>query len=82
MPQEHVFTTLGLNQVQVWHILQQACGRVSNTIQKCHSSIFKAKEDKVGFFKTLEEIIGKFTWDQVIIDSQLTFVLRTHVYHP
>ena len=29
--------------------------------QKCHSSTFKAKEDKVGFFKTLEEIVDKFT---------------------
>ena len=50
--------------------------------QKCHSSIFKAKEDKVGFFKTLEEIVDKFTWDQVIIDPQLNFAPRTRVYHP
>ena len=50
--------------------------------QKCHSSTFKAKEDKVGFFKTLEEIVDKFTWDQVIIDPQLNFAPRTCVYHP
>ena len=50
--------------------------------QKCHSSIFKAKEDKVGFFKTLEEIVDKFTWDQVIIHPQLNFAPRTCVYHP
>ena len=29
--------------------------------QKCHLATFKAKEDKVGFFKTLEEIVDKFT---------------------
>ena len=50
--------------------------------QKCHSSTFKAKEDKVGFFKTLEEIVDKFTWDQVIINSQLNFAPKTRVYHP
>ena len=49
--------------------------------QKYHSSTFKAKEDKVGFFKTLEEIVDKFTWDQVIIDPQLNFAPRTRVYH-
>ena len=50
--------------------------------QKCHSSTFKAKEDKVRFFKTLEEIVDKFTWDQVIIHPQLNFAPRTCVYHP
>ena len=50
--------------------------------QKFHSSTFKAKEDKVGFFKTHEEIVDKFTWDQVIIDPHLNFTPRTHVYHP
>ena len=43
---------------------------------------FKAKEDKIRFSKTLEEIIYKFTWDLVIIDYWLNFVLRTRVYHP
>ena len=50
--------------------------------QKCHSSTFKAKEDKDGFFKTLEEIVDKFTWEQVIIDPQLNFAPRTRGYHP
>ena len=50
--------------------------------QKYHSSTFKFKEDKVGFFKTLDKIINKFTWDQVIIDRQLNFAPRTRVYHP
>ena len=50
--------------------------------QKCHSFTFKAKEDKVGFFKTLEELVYKFTWDQVIIDPQLNFAPRTCVYYP
>ena len=45
--------------------------------QKCHSSTFKPKEDKIGFFKTLEEIVDKFTSDQVIINPQLNFVPRT-----
>ena len=49
--------------------------------QKCHSSTLKDEEDKIGFFKTLEEIVDKFTWDQVIIDHQLNFAQRTHVYH-
>ena len=50
--------------------------------QKCHSSTFKTKEDKVGFFKTLEEIVDKFTWEQVIIDFQLNFASGTCFYHP
>ena len=50
--------------------------------QKYHSSTFKAKEDKVRFFKTLEEIIDKFTYDQVIIDPWLNFAQKTCVYHP
>ena len=50
--------------------------------QKCHSSTLKAKEDKVGFFKRLEEIVDKFTWEQVIIDLQLNFASRTRFYHP
>ena len=47
--------------------------------QKYHSSTFKAKEKKIGFFKTLEEIINKFTWDQVIINPQLNFSLRVYL---
>ena len=43
------------------NIFHQAHGKISNTIQKYHSSTFKAKEDKVEFFKTLKEIIYKFT---------------------
>ena len=50
-------------------------------IQKYHSSTFKAKEDKVRFFKTLEEIIDKFTWDQMNIGPPLNFALRTRVYY-
>ena len=50
--------------------------------QKCHSSIFKAKEHKVRCFKTLNETIDKFIWDQVIIEPHLNFALRTRVYHP
>ena len=50
--------------------------------QECHSSTFKAKENKVGFFKTLEEIVDKFIWDQFIIDPQLNFAPRTRGYHP
>ena len=50
--------------------------------QKCHSSTFKTKEDKVGFFKTPEEIVDKFTWEQVIIDFQLNFASGTCFYHP
>ena len=69
MPQEHVFTTLGLNQVQVWHILQQACGRMSNTIQKCHSFTFKAEENQdkfegfLLFSKMLKKGFHKFDWE-------------------
>ena len=48
----------------------------------CNLSTFKAKEDKVRFFKTLVEIIYKFTWDQVIIDSQLNFTPRRCIYYP
>ena len=41
--------------------LQIFFNKLMEEYQKCHSSIFKAKEDKVGFFKTLEEITDKFT---------------------
>ena len=64
------------------NIFHQAHGKISNTIQKYHSSTFKAKEDKVEFFKTLKEIIYKFTQDLIIIDSQLNFSPITCVYHP
>ena len=81
MLQKHVVTTLGLkSSPSLTHSSTSSWNNIKHK-QKCHSSTIKAKKDKVEFFKTLEEIVDKFTWDQVIIDPQLNFAPRTRVYH-
>ena len=41
-----------------------------------------SKPKKTNSFKTLEEIIDKFTWDLVINDPRLNFAPKIRVYQP
>ena len=43
--------SLDWNQIKAWHILWQTYGKISNIIQKCHTSAFKAEnQDKFKWF--------------------------------
>ena len=68
------------SQNQTPNILQQARGRISNTNKSVIHPPSKLKKTRMG--SSIEEIVDKFTWEQVIIDPQLNFAPRTRGYHP
>ena len=64
-----MFTTLGLKSSPSLTHFQKARGRISNTIQKCHSYTFKAEENQdeikglLLFSKMLKKGLHKFGWE-------------------